>query len=361
MLDDIVDGGSTGQVLSDIIHLDDNSAWVTYYDLMYNSPYLSDTVLKNVSKKETGLTVPMIRDILVANPQAAKNSDIKKMLKDRDNQLPDYMIDQIVAGETYISMKENLEIQRVDQRVIYDKSLMNLVAYYYEFEDSLPYAEDSIASLLTRRKEAPYYFELAEYYFNKSRYLEGKEVLKSMYAVCELTGLEKTEIEDLISFTNFYQNLLKLTKGDLYNLNDFYIEQLKVIEDKGGRAGAKSHVILLLNNASDYKEVVYKPEEVISLRNTEHKYFNNANSKFSVYPNPAKQHINVEYKLIEQKGVLQFVITDIKGQIVLQKQLFNLEDIVIVKISDLPEGTYNCSLYNGSKLEFNEKLIISNQ
>lgn len=360
MLDDIVDGGNTGQVISDIIHLDDNSAWVTYYDLMYNSPYLSDTVLKNVSKKETGLTVPMIRDILVANPQSAKNSDIKKLLKDRDNQLPDYMIDQIEAGETFISMKENLEIQRAEQRVIYDKSLMNLVAYYYELEDSLAYAEDSIVALLKMRSEAPYYFELAEYYFNKSRYLEGKEVLNSMYAVCELTDLEKIEIGDLISFTNFYQNLLKLTKGDLYNLNDFYIEQLKVFEDKGGRVGAKARVILLMNDASDYKELVYKPEEVILPRNTEHKNLNNANPKFSVYPNPAKEHINVEYKLIEHKGAIQFVITDITGQIVLQKQLFNLQDIVIIKIAGLSKGTYNCSLYNGSKLEFNEKLIIDN-
>ena len=95
-------------------------------------------------------------------------------------------------------------------------------------------------------------------------------------------------------------------------------------------------------------------------RNTEHKNLNNANPKFSVYPNPAKEHINVEYKLIEQKGAIQFVITDITGQIVLQKQLFNLQDIVIVKIAGLSKGTYNCSLYNGSKLEFNEKLIIDN-
>lgn len=361
MLDDIVDGGNTGQVISDIIHLDDNSAWVTYYDLMYKSPYLSDTVLKNVSKKEAGLTVPMIRDILVANPQAAKNSDVKKLLKDRNNQLPDYMLEQIEAGETYISAKENLEIQRSDQRAIYDKSLMKLIGYYYELEDSLPYAEDSIVSLLKRRNEAPYYFELAGYYFDKLRYPEAIETLNSMYAVCELTDMEAAEVQDLISFITFYKNLLKVCKGDLYNLNDFYIEQLEVFEDKGGRGGAKAHVILLLNDASDYKEIVYKPEEVIALRNTEHKYFNDANPAFSVYPNPAKEHINVEYKLIEQKGVLQFVITDVKGQIVLQKQLFNLQDIVIVKISDLPKGTYNCSLYNGSKLEFNEKLVISNQ
>ena len=50
----------------------DNTAWQTYLSLMDKSPYLSDESLKEVARKDEGLTAPMVRDILVANPQAAK-------------------------------------------------------------------------------------------------------------------------------------------------------------------------------------------------------------------------------------------------------------------------------------------------
>jgi hypothetical protein len=35
-------------------------------------------------------------------------------------------------------------------------------------------------------------------------------------------------------------------------------------------------------------------------------------------------------------------------------------DIIIVKTADLPEGAYNCSLYNGYKMMFNSKIIVKN-
>ncbi len=358
MLDDIVDGGDTEQTVSSVLLADDNSAWLIYYELMNMSPYLSDTVLKEVSSKEQGLTAAMIRDILVANPQGIKDEDLQKLLEDRENKLPDYMIEQIKAGLTIISVKESLEIQKAEQREIYEEALKKLVAYYQSAEDSLTYAGDSIASLLTERSEAKYMYILADYYFEKSDINSALSVLTRISSVCVLSKNEAAENEDLSSFYKFYDYLKEYYKNDLANINETHIKQLQEYELKGGRAGAKARALLMLNNATTYKEAVYKPEPILATRTTKTGRTSIANPSFSVYPNPAKEYIYVDYKLAEQNGTIQFTIADITGKILIQKQLYGLQDIIIVKTADLPEGSYNCSLYNGNKLMFNSKLII---
>ena len=360
MLDDIVDGGNTGQVISDIIHLDDNSAWLTYYDLMFKSPYLSDTVLKDIAKKEVGLTVPMIRDILVANPQSAKKNDIKKLLKERDIQLPDYMIEQIEAGEIQISSKEYFEIQKLEQRGLFEESLFALANYYYSNKDSLPYAEDSLVSLFKIREEPKYLYILADYYVDELRYEEAKALLSSLPAICDLTDREIDEVQDLISFISFYNNLRKVTKDNIYNLNDFYIEQLKAYANKGGIAGAKANQLLYLNNVIYKFEKVYKPSERMGTRSISiGGEFNESNPVFEIYPNPANDYLTVDYKLAEQKGDINIVIVDINGKPVYTKQLSSLEDIVLINVKDIKPGTYICNLFNGSDCDFAEKFVIN--
>ncbi|MDD3686062.1 MAG: hypothetical protein PHE56_04770 [Bacteroidales bacterium] len=359
MLDDIVDGGNTGLTISSVLHSDDNSAWLTYYELMSKSPYLSDTVLKEVAKKEQGLTVPMIRDILVANPQGIKNKDLQQLLKDRNNQLPDYMITQIESGLGIISPKENLEIQKAEQRVIYEESLKTLVAYYQSVADSLPYAEDSIVSLLCERNEKEYMDVLADYFFTKSDFTSASDIVNRILSVCTLSQIEKDQYSELKDFYQFYNNLLAFYKGDLSNLNAMHIAELKEYENRQGLAAVKATALLIINNASDYIEPVYKPQPVLEDRLFKQNISINNNPYFSVYPNPAKEYIYVEYMLTEQIGALQIAISDVSGKMYLQKELIHLQDIVILKTVDLPEGSYNCSLYNGNKLVYNSKIIIS--
>jgi hypothetical protein len=358
MLEDIVDGGNTGQTIAAVLHADDNSAWLTYWELMNKSPYLSDTVLKGVSGKEQGLTAPMIRDILVANPQVAKNKDIKQLLKDRYNLLPDYMIAQIESGESIISSKENLEIQKAEQRTIYDKSLADLVCYYHSISDSVSYAEDSIVSLLSRRKESKYMFVLADYFFSKSDISSVKNTLKNMIQICELTDQEKAEIVDLQAFCLLYEKILINPKFEITKLDQTTIELLKMFEVNGGVAGIKATALLMANNATDYRESIFKPE-LQDLRDISIKKPNQSqNPSFSVYPNPASEYIYVEYKIEEENGTVQIVISDISGKILYRQVLNNLQDIVIIKTEDFPEGSYNCSLYCANKLMFNNKIVL---
>jgi hypothetical protein len=359
MLNDIVDGGNTGQTISSVLHADDNKAWLIYYDLIGKSPYLSDTVLKEVSKKEQGLTAPMIRDILVANPQGIKNKDLQQMLKDRDNPLPDYMIEQIEAGFGIISAKENLELQRAEQQLIYEENLKTLVEFYISISDFKPWAEDSIYSLLDGSKEPRFMYLLADYYFSKYDYTKAKTELDRIIQFCELSEDEIRENRDLFDFYNLYANLMKIYRYNLSNItNPLHINELKAFEIKGGLAGVKARAILMYNNATDYREPVYTPTIPIENRNVKHSGVNSNNPYFSVYPNPAKEYFYLEYSLPEVIGTMQVVISDITGKFLMQKQIYEPRDIIIIKTVDLLPGTYNCTLYSGNKSAYNGKIIV---
>ena len=85
-------------------------AYTLYTELMSKSPYLSEEVLLKLAEKQN-FPEAMLRDIMVANKQAAKYADVAEKLEERAA-LPDYMLDQIKdAAQNGVSAKEYLEAQ----------------------------------------------------------------------------------------------------------------------------------------------------------------------------------------------------------------------------------------------------------
>ena len=79
---------------------------------MNESPYLSDTVMKTSVVKEDVLDNAMIRDVLVPNPHSAKSDELINMLEYRTVPMPDYMMEQILAGEDTVGAKESLQAEK---------------------------------------------------------------------------------------------------------------------------------------------------------------------------------------------------------------------------------------------------------
>jgi len=83
--------------------------WPLRTSLLGDSPYLSEAVLKKVADKTSVFTESAIFDILAANPDELKKEDLLKYLEDKENPLPDYMIEilrQLATGETYKTVLE---------------------------------------------------------------------------------------------------------------------------------------------------------------------------------------------------------------------------------------------------------------
>ncbi|MFC2107682.1 M1 family aminopeptidase [Bacteroidota bacterium] len=83
----------------------------------------------------------------------------------------------------------------------------------------------------------------------------------------------------------------------------------------------------------------------------------NKNKELSIYPNPAKNYVNISYKL-SGKGQIQ--IHNIKGQIVESISVSGKKDNLNLNIKKLEKGTYFVSLFdNCGNAVSSEKLIIN--
>jgi len=109
LLSQLVDGGNTEQLNTDVQSSIPPDALPLYNDLMGKSPYLSDTVMITAVNKEDVLSSSMVTDILSANPQAAKSEEIMDQVENRINPLTDEQMSQVLEGLTETGGKEILE------------------------------------------------------------------------------------------------------------------------------------------------------------------------------------------------------------------------------------------------------------
>ncbi|MEY4928143.1 MAG: hypothetical protein RI894_2581, partial [Bacteroidota bacterium] len=108
-LHNLEDGGNTPLVENEIAMTQLQDAYTLYASLLSKSPYLSEEALQELAEKEN-FPPALIRDIMVANKHAGKDASVVDKLENRDNELPEYMLEQIkTAAASGASAKEILE------------------------------------------------------------------------------------------------------------------------------------------------------------------------------------------------------------------------------------------------------------
>jgi len=355
----LTDGGNTPLTVAEVALASDYNAWQTYLSLIAKSPYLSEEVLKVIAGKEYALTAPMVRDVLVANPQAAKDPAIQKILDERIDKLPDYMIEQIKLGMMQMSPKEFLEMQKAEQRRMYENNMLALLNHYSEKADSTNAYNDSIVMVLKHRTEPQYLMLLAQHYFSLGETRLANQTLGDILTQFEMDELETKGIEVLQEYYVFYASLIADTAIDMQQLDSLNIDILKDFESSGGLAGTRATALLMLNGASDYREPVYLPEEDPNQRNAWlNKSGTNSVNNFKIYPNPAGDYFYVEYQLEGEDAQLLLVITDVLGKTVFTKELKHLQDVVIVRTDGFIEGQYHVSLLYDKSLAGSSPISI---
>jgi hypothetical protein len=330
-------------------------------ELLTESPYLSDTVMKSAVIKEDVLNNSMIRDVLVSNPQSAKSEELMDMLENRTVPMPDYMMEQILQGEDTVSAKEILEAMKAWWDGEASKAYTRLLNHY-KGDSVTPANEDSLNWLFTYRNTLSSQYDKAGWFYVNGEYSQTQDVLNAIPSAFALNGMQ-TLTHD--AYLDFYQLAEEFRSDTSYafSIDSAMTSSLyELTTSNSDLPGTFARNILLAKNKISYQEPVILPDS--GLKDVKKGKFRgvkeSATSGFiSVFPNPAHDYFVVRINLPETpvNGLLK--LYDGKGRIVHSNELLTPQDQITISVANLSSGLYLLELESNSKKMGTVKIAIT--
>jgi hypothetical protein len=312
------------------------------------SPYLSDTVMKSAIYKENVLPNEMIRDVLVANPQAAKSSEIIDKVNERNDPMSQEMMDDILEGRNFKGNLEILEDKLASHKTIKYESLYKLESYYKLDTIDFPGSQDSLISLWSQETDPEILYKLAFLYIYNHDSASCINILNSIPQLSNLSDKQMDEYDDYVSFMGILWSL----NQDTTSLDSIKIGQLTDLLARNSKITYLARNLLVANGLMDYAEPIYLADELktISVIPNQPRDYKNTKSYLTVFPNPAKNYIIVSYDLKERQGKSKIIINSIDGKPCLQEDLTGIKNQTIISLSEILSGVYCINLENNGEI-----------
>ena len=347
VLSQVVDAGDTYGMQTQVAMTSDADAWQKYLTLMEEAGYLSETVLKDIAAKEEGFSEAMIRDILYANPHAAKSKEIEETLDERADPLPEYMRLQIKTGLTKLSPKELIEILRDDYHYKRDMTIKQTVRGL--LNDDATNHSASIMMLLSNTGDINFDYDLVEYYDSKAEYSLAEGLLNVMSSY-ELEGKQGEELFHFIEARNLLSTWSQAGK-DMMSLSSEDLVTLSAYAERNDRSSSTARGILKLNGQEDEILAYVPSEDEKRLIWTTEEAQDKPNGHLEIYPNPAKDHFTVDYEveLVSDASML-LSIYDAQGHNLHSLVLTHPKNQLIVTWTPEVAGLYNIVITQGNTI-----------
>ena len=357
-LEALVDGGNTFIMNLDVVTSTPPEAAEVYNELIGESPFLSDTVLKSAIYKENVLPNAMVRDVLVANPQSAKNSKILEAIDERFDPMPEWMKEQVLQGVNATGAKEALESELAKWESKRAEHFNNLYQHFHKDTVNPQASADSLEILLAQDSRLESKYRLAYLSMEQGAWSNGQAVLNSIPSEFELTPYEETVHQDYISLFNILAQL----NGNLPVEASTEATQLELLAFGDEHfPGACARNLLLAAGLIEYEEPIILPEEGLKSSKAIGNLSDKSTGKpevLKVFPNPAGDYFIAEYNADGYTGVVSLFVTDITGKTVFSHQYSSYHDQVVINSEDWSSGVYQVSLMVNGKFIKSEKVRV---
>jgi hypothetical protein len=358
----LIDGGNTDVLQSDVDNSVPPQAMDVYNELMNKSPYLSDTVISTAIEKEDVLPGAMIRDIMVANPKAAKSDELMGKLDKRWNPLPDYMKAQILQGRSIVSIREETESRLAASIQDEAKGFSSLIRGFNNDTIDPGASRDSLILLFENDNRLGSKYSLAFMRLEQGEGSLGQSVLNDIHQQFELTDIETVEHQQLLLFYDILLSLHSAGKN-VVEVDSLQLSELLAIEAAGqGQASVYARNILLALNAIDYEEPIILPdmlkssEAVVEYQELLNKAVE-APGYIKIQPNPAKDYIILKYDLeMESDAVIE--MNNLSGKLMHTERLRNKTDEIVIDTRSWNTGVYIATLKIEGKMIESVKFTI---
>jgi hypothetical protein len=360
-LDALVDAGNTTELTNEVNQAETSEGFLLRNELLATSPYLSDTVLQTASDKENVLTNPLIRDVLVANPQSAKNQQVLESIDERNNPMPDYMKQQILNGQTIASQKAQLEAELHQSKVKYNNALNHLNRQY--MADSTINPLDSIIPLLSTAQSIEARYQLAGIYLQQNNAVALSNTLNNIVSDFDLSNYRQSELQNLTAYYNLLQNMHNSNRS-IYELSESEKAALMDIKnDSVNLASALARNLLIYNGELVYEAPVILPDfelksslitEPVDIKVPKDEY-----ASLNIYPNPTKDYIICEYDIKQDyKQAILIIIEAETGRSLQSIHLDYKQDSKTINLKGYKPGSYIITLQADNTILNNVKFNL---
>ena len=362
-LNTLTDGGNTDELSEEVNEATEAEAFTLRNELLNTAPYTSDQVLVEATEKEEVLSNPLIRDVLVANPQAAKDETVLDLIENRQNPMPDYMKQQIINGQTYTGAKEQLEAQIHQNKVEYTNALTHLSAFYFS-DTTIVNPIDSILLYLMEAKNIESHYQLAGIYLQENNITAMNSTLNAIANNFTLDNYRQTELQDLTSYYSLLANL-KNENRSLFQLSEAEKQQLlDWHHDNTNIAATYARNILIHIGEIEYEAHIILPDmgnkSALLKKPYEIELPNNENSILNIYPNPSKDYFICEYDIKSKfNNACILIVEAASGKSIKKVQLEYKTDSKTIDLIDINSGSYIISLQiDGNVLDQKKMEIV---
>jgi hypothetical protein len=354
-----VDGGNTEELNFEVMTSFPDEGLEVRQELLGESPYLSDTVLKQAIYKEDVLPNAMIRDIMEANPQSAKKDDLLEALDDRYDPMPDYMMAQVLEGKNYFGAKELLEAEIQSWQQVRSKAKNELIRQFL-LDTNIVNSIDSVIAFLETENDLKSKYDLSFAYWNKRDSANARLTINNIPFQYTLSDDQST-VHQL--YNNYFEILRQMEDSSwrACELDSSSVQDLfSLMEDGYVDIAAHARGLLVKGGFLNYIETVNIPDYTKSSRPH---YISEDNSSkkpqqdlLRLFPNPAGDYVIAYYDVDSRFKYSVITINDMKGNLLRKYKVNSGINQIVLDLNNLPNGIYVVGLHANDQLLEIEKL-----
>jgi hypothetical protein len=353
LLSTLVDGGNTWQLEAQILFAQQSQYLSLYTDLMNESPYLSDEILAQTIQIDD-LPDLMLRNILVANPQSSKNEWLMELLEVHHENIPSYMLSDIMAGQSTLGGKEILEIELSAKRTTQYQAADYLLREYAHSD--LEDRNTKMRSIFSDLPQAFYQYQLAEMEVFEENFAAAQQVLDDI-----LTNNELSEWEDNNHSKNldWYAMYLDLAENgeEVCSLNGSQISNLNEWGNESSHRGSYARGALnMLGVPYTYLEPMYDPSHSSSSNKKEQAVQKKEDAQTRIYPNPAQNFVAIELGNFTPNEKIWCYLYAMDGRLIKQALMKSTHEIF--ELGAVLPGSYILKIGSKEQNYLTEKLIV---
>jgi len=346
-INSLIDGGNTEGLNFEVLTSMPDEALELSQELLADSPYLSDTVIKQAIYKEDVLPNAMIRDIMAANPQSAKKNDLLEALDGRYDPMPDYMMAHIMEGREYFGAKELLEAGIQSWQQLRSKAKNELMRHFL-LDTSFVNSLDSVIALLEIENDLSSKYGLAFAYWNKEDSVNAWQTLNNIPIQFTLSDNQTIVHQQYGEYFDILQQLAD-SNWRACDLDSASVQSLfNILAEGNADIIAHARGLLVKGGFLNYMETVnlpsYSKSRPIVYYSKEKVSEQPKSENLKLFPNPSGDYVIAYYDINSDYMAASIIIYDMKGNMLRKYLLKAEENQIVLNLSDLPNGIFLIAL-----------------